>query len=264
MNLRAVTFGDLELSSWGVAVSPGSELPSFVVLGAEHAVRAAVIEGDGAPESPWRIAGDGIELTVSPDGSLESPAAPTASSPELSAGEGGPGESGFDQFVTVRGRLPAAGAEELELVGCRSEWAEDLRPGRFRVLRDVGAWFAPGEGLAVVAVRPRRAGGHGDERLTATLFAAGERLPVAEPRLSTTYERDGWPLRATLELWLSSQEEQSDAEEHPAQYPRRAAGEAAGEGVRTEDGALEIRARPFRWRSEGRLGVGVYLLVRAE
>lgn len=255
MSLRVVTFGDLELDSWGVVVSLGAELPSFAVLGPPGAVIPVRLEGDSSAEADWRIAGETIELTVSPNGAGDG--TPTTVDPA---------DLGLDQFVTVGGRVGDAG-ERVDLLGCRSERAEELQPGRFQLLRKVSAWFARGEGVSVVAVRPRRAGGHGDENLTATLFAAGQTLTVPDPRLSTTYSGEGWPVRASLELWLTEPEQEADEEDeeqHAKQYPRRAAGEVAGSGVIDRHAGLGIRAQPFRWRSEGQRGAGVYLLVAPE
>jgi hypothetical protein len=115
----------------------------------------------------------------------------------------------------------------------------------------------------VMALRPRRAGGHGDERLSATLFEEGASTSVADPRLSTAYSEDSLPVRAGLELWLPGGEEegQGEEDEQPAQYARRAAGEAAGDGTTEDLGPIKVHARPFRWRTARWVGSGVYLMV---
>ncbi len=80
-----------------------------------------------------------------------------------------------------------------------------------------GCGSKSGDGIAVAAVRPRKASGHANDAVHAALLdpCAGV-TAVAEPRLSTTYGGDGTPTRAGLELWLE------DENEH---YPRRAAGD---------------------------------------
>jgi hypothetical protein len=246
MSLRAVAFGDVSLGRWGAVVSPGHDLPSFAVLGTNAVVLPAVIEGDSSSGAEWWVTGDGLELAIAPE-----------------AGEAPAWSDGVDQLVTVRGELPSDGAREVDLLGCRGERADELNPGSLQLLRDVRAWFSLSEGLACVALRPRRASGHGDERVSATLFEAGHPLSVAEPRLSTTYAEDGLPTRATLELWLPESEEEQDDQE-AVSYPRRAAGVAAGPGVTHDFGPLNVHARPFQWRAAGRDGTGVYLLASVQ
>jgi hypothetical protein len=246
MSLRAVAFGDVGLGRWGAVVSPGRDLPSFAVLGTNpNVVLPVVVEGESASGAEWWVTGEGLDLAIA----SEADVAPAA-------------EDGFDQLVTVRGELPSNGAREVDLLGCRGERTEELVPGNLQLLRDVRAWFSLGEGLACVALRPRRASGHADERVSATIFEAGQPLSVAEPRLSTTYSEDGLPIRATLELWLpESEEEQEDLEADAVSYPRRAAGAAVGPGVTHDFGPLKVHARAFQWRAAGRDGTGVYLLA---
>lgn len=257
--LRALAFGDLAAESWGAVFSPGGGLPSFAVLGAQgRRVVPVTIEGDSTHAAEWWVTGDGLDIAVAPQtngtGTSEDVGEPG------SAGD----QAGFDQLVTVRGEFAANGAREVELMGCRSERTEDLAAGSFQLIRDIRAWFSSGDGLAVLACRPRRASAHGDERLSATLFEGGQSLDVAEPRLSTTYADDGLPVRATLELWLpESEADETDEEaEHVASYPRRAAGQAAGPASDHDLGELTVQATPFRWRAAGRDGAGVYLLAR--
>lgn len=250
MALRAAAFGDVELGRWGAVFSPGPELPTFAVAGGERAMTLSVsIEGDASAGSEWLVSGEGLELAIGPQ-------------------DGGAvvGEDGFDQLVSVRGELPGDGASEIELIGSRSVRAESLKPGRFGLARDVRAWGSPSDGLAVLAIRPRRAGAHGDERLSATLFEEGASISVAEPRLSTAYSKDSLPVRAGLELWLPGGEEEGRDEEaeQTAQYARRAAGEAAGAGTTQDLGPIRVHARPFRWRTARWEGSGVYLLVRTQ
>ena len=76
-------------------------------------------------------------------------------------------------------------------------------------------------------------------------------VAVAEPRLSTTYDAEGRQRRAGLELYVDSE----DA------YPRRAAGEVVA-GTSLDLGRLRLDCAFFRWRMEGRTGVGRYDVLR--
>lgn len=252
--LRALAFGDLGGENWGAVLSPGGGLDSFAVLGAGGTVVPAQVEGDSSPGAEWWVTGEGLDLAVAPgaDGAAEGNA------------DAATMEGGFDQLVTVRGEFSANAAREVELLGCRGEREQELAPGDLGLLRDIRAWFSPREGLALLAVRPRRGSTHADERLSATLFEGGQPVPVEEPRLSTTYGEDGLPLRATLELWLPESDPEAGEEdaEPVVSYPRRAAGEATGPATAHEIGGLSVQVRPFKWRAAGREGVGVYLMAR--
>jgi hypothetical protein len=246
MTLRAVAFGDQRAGVWGAALSAHPDLPSFAMLATKPAVVVPVeVMADSSREGEWRIAGEGVTLTVAAE--------------EVRADDSNPD---FDQLVTVRGLLQGDQVREVDCRGCRSERAGAVEPGRFALVRDACAWFGPGDGFALVAVRPRRASGHGDERVSATVFSAGHALAVAEPRLSTAYTEEGQPLRATLELWLSDDDSAEPGQE-AVQYPRRAAGVASGPPATHEFADLALGIQPFRWRAEGREGAGIYLLARA-
>lgn len=229
-------------------MDPHPDLPSFAVLGPQPSVVVpAELRAAESPLEEWRVAGERLDLTVTPEISeVQTP---------------NDREETADQLVTVRGQLRGEGAREVDSRGCRSERTPGIEPGKFRLVRDVCGWFGEGEGFAVIAVRPRRASGHGDERTTATLFSGGHALAVAEPRLSTAYAEDGPVVRAALELWLPERDK-SD-EDDAVQYPRRAAGEPSSPGTIHDVGQLSVHVQPFRWRSEGRDGAGVYLLVEA-
>jgi hypothetical protein len=73
-----------------------------------------------------------------------------------------------------------------------------------------------------------------------------ELLDVEEARLSTVYDGEGRQRSAGLELWLPGEE-----------FPRRASGVAiAGSSLDLE--GLRVHAAVFRWRLEGREGLGAY------
>lgn len=236
MGMRTLTFGDLESGVWGVAWDLGVDQPGFALVGdrASAAAPAAALTDD------WKLSGEGLEVETS----AEEDGAP-------------------DDLVEVRGQVLLGGAErDIDCLGRRAS-PPDLDPVAFESVRDVAAWFAIDDGLAVTAARPRRSRGQQGDELTAVVFESGETLAVAEPRLSTGYDSAGRPTRAGVELWLIPPGEDDESTDEKHRYPRRAAGEATGEPATLTAGALSVEARLFRWHAHGRVGAGVYTMVRA-
>jgi hypothetical protein len=238
--MRTLAFGELDASFWGVAWSPAPGAAGFVGLGdgSSGALSGAELQGVGE-RGDWHLDGDGLQLTASP---AEGDTAVIEA-------------TGFDQLCRVRGRAVLGGIErEIDCIGRRGAHGEGVNLDRYEAVRDLCAWFEPGDGLALVALRPRKSRGQDADLIDAAVFDPERTLVIAQPRLSTTYTGDGRPLRAGLELWLGDEDEE--------QYPRRATGEAAGDGAAGALEGYDVRARPFRWRSRGRVGVGIYLLAR--
>ena len=76
---------------------------------------------------------------------------------------------------------------------------------------------------------------------------------LARPSSSQLTGTDtGAPARANLELWIGEGENE---------FPRRAAGEASGEGAAIKVDGLSLQAVPLRCHSRGRDGAGVYALI---
>lgn len=193
------------------------------------------------PGDEWQLAGAGFELTF----------APTSEVAELEPLDAG--IRSLHQLARVRGTLLVGGEERaVDCAGQRSRRVGALDGKRFAALRAVSAWFGDEDGLAVLAVRPRRARGHDTELLGGVLFEHGQPVPVAESRLSSTYTADGVTSRVGLELWLGEDDEQ---------YASRAAGEMTGPPAVSEDPPL--RSDLVHWRMRGRQGLGVYELLRA-
>jgi hypothetical protein len=120
--------------------------------------------------------------------------------------------------------------------------------------RSIGVVFADGGLLAVSAVRPEGAGGHGEESVAAVICGAdGAPVQVSETLLSTEYGPDGVQRRATLELWLDGEEGQ----------PLRGAGTLISASAVSHPGQGGVIAF-FRWSLEGREGLGHYEVVRAD
>jgi hypothetical protein len=120
------------------------------------------------------------------------------------------------------------------------------------VRRSIGIAFSDGGLLALSAVRPAEAGGHGEEVVAAVLCGPdGAPAEVSETLLSTEYGPDGVQRRATLELWLDGDEGQ----------PLRGAGTLISASSVQHPG-LRAEIAFFRWSLEGREGLGHYEIVR--
>ncbi|HXS34154.1 MAG TPA: hypothetical protein VN758_10330 [Solirubrobacterales bacterium] len=120
------------------------------------------------------------------------------------------------------------------------------------VRRSIGIAFSDGGLLALSAVRPGTAAGHGEEVVAAVLCGPdGAPAEVAETLLSTEYGPDGVQRRATLELWLDGDEGQ----------PLRGAGTLISASSVHHPG-LQAEIAFFRWSLEGREGLGHYEIVR--
>jgi hypothetical protein len=141
-------------------------------------------------------------------------------------------------------------------VDCLGTLAETATPPRWEeldALRSVSALVDESHALLAIARRPRGAVGHGKELVSARLLEDGTMREVKEARLSTVYDGDGRQRSAGLELWLGDEE-----------FPRRGSGlVVAGSSLDLEE--IAVHAAVFRWRLEGREGIGAYeLMVRRE
>jgi hypothetical protein len=122
------------------------------------------------------------------------------------------------------------------------------------VRRSIGIAFSDGGLLALSAVRPEGAEGHGEEQVAAVLCNAdGAPVEVSETLLSTEYGPDGVQRRATLELWVDGEEGQ----------PLRGAGTLISASSVRHPG-LRGEIAFFRWSVEGREGLGHYEVVRSD
>ncbi len=238
--LRTVVFGDARGDLWGAAVSGPS---AAIVLGERGgagwsgALASWEQEGRG-----WRLEGPGLALHVEPAGE-------DASAPEASAGER---VTGFQELCQVSGEVELGGSRrEVQCVGTRCA-LEGVEPGEMRSARVVSGWFGADDAFLLLALRGERQVSHEEDMVAATLFDPEGWVAVAEPRLSTTYDREGVPTRVNLELWVGEGE---------SEFPRRAAGEAAGPGAALDGDGIAIRVVPLRCHSRGREGAGAYVLV---
>jgi len=169
------------------------------------------------------------------------------------------GMAGFDQAVRVTGSATVGGQRiAVDALGQRGHsWgAPDW--DKIALARTVGAWLDEDLAVSLMAIRPAGAAHHDQEKVAATILDrdADSDQPrataVLEPRLSTTYDADGRQIAAGLELFVDTEG-----------FPRRAAGEVRC-GTTLDLGRLRLHCAFFRWRMEGRTGVGRYdVLARA-
>ena len=274
----AVTFafGDERAGRYGMArlgLSLGEDQPAgsaLAVLFAERQPVTAVSRGGLAvPEAAewerlalggvsmetleplrrWRVALDGAEhgfdLTFE---ALGPPAEVTGGEALARAG----GMAGYEHACRVTGRVRTGGqAREVRCLGQRGHAWGEQDWDRIDIARTVAAWPGEGPALALSAIRPHGALSHAEEPTWAALLAADGPQPVAEPRLSTTYDGDGRQRRAGLELWVHEE----DA------HPRRGSGEVLC-GSTLDLGQLRLDCAFFRWRLDGAEGVGRYDVLR--
>jgi hypothetical protein len=167
------------------------------------------------------------------------------------------GMSGYEQATRVTGTAIVRGRRlEVDGLGQRGHsWgAPDW--DRISLARTLSAWVGEDLAVSLTAIRPAGAEHHDREAIAATIFEpAGEdgaaaAVDVADPRLSTTYDADGRQRHAGLELWVDDDG-----------YPRRADGDVVC-GTSLDLGRLRLDCAFFRWRMEGRTGVGRYDVLR--
>ncbi len=241
MDLRMLAFGDLDTGLWASAWIGPEPFIAFGSLDAGSSVSTVRVEVAGSAASEdWSLSGDGVEVTISPSSEVVASSA----------------IEGYDQLCRAHGRLTIDGGEQaVDALGRRGSRA-GVDFSRLDSLRDICAWFSAEDGIALTALRPRRAHGQAGDVVVASVFEATGAVAAADPRLSTTYAADGSPARAGLELWMDV------AEGSDEQYPRRVAGEATGMSASATADGLMVTAHAFRWHSRGNDGAGVYLLAR--
>ena len=207
-------------------------------------VAAAGLETSEAGQDRWRVtyAGEvGFELEFAAAGP---PLVLGRESPAARAG----GMEGADRVCRVTGTVggePFSGAGQRGRSWGAPDW------DRMLLARTLTAWFDDGRALSAVAVRPAKAKGHADEQVTALLLEGEHVREVAEPRLSTTYDAEERQRAAGLELYVGAEDEMA----------LRAAGEVVA-GTTLDLGRLRLDCAFFRWRMQGRSGVGRYDVLR--
>jgi hypothetical protein len=158
------------------------------------------------------------------------------------------GMAGHERLCRVTG---TAAGRPIDCLGQRGRSWGTADWSRIELTRSLAAWLEDGSSLTVSAVRPSGAESHADEATWAALLEPAGPVPVADPRISTTYDADGQQRRAGLELWVGDEDD----------YPRRGAGQVLC-GSSVELGQLRLDCAFFAWQVDGREGVGRYDVVR--
>ncbi len=163
-----------------------------------------------------------------------------------------PADLGGVQAHVARVRGEAAG-RRVDCLGTVSETEVPPRWEELDAVRSVSALVDEQHALLALARRPRGAVGHGDEEVTARLLEEETVLDVENARISTVYDGDGRQRSAGLELWIPGED-----------FPRRGSGLVIA-GSSLDLGGFQVHAAIFRWRLDGREGIGAYeLMVRLE
>jgi hypothetical protein len=109
--------------------------------------------------------------------------------------------------------------------------------------------------FALLSHRPRGAAGHGEEQLEAVVFRGDPPVSsvVAQPRLSTTYDGEGLPRHAGIELW----------EQEESEYALRIAGESLTSGELLHADGARSRVVFMAWHHASHHALGSYTLTSA-
>jgi len=217
----------------------GGDVAAVHADGDGHAGIAAEDAGDGR----WRVRWDG-ELPFELE--FEALGGPLVLPGDSEVGRAG-GMEGTDVVCRVTGTV---GGASFEGRGQRGESSGDPDWERMSAARTLTAWFDAGWAISGVAIRPAGADSHADE-IAAVFVGDDEPELVADTRISTTYDAEERQRSAGLELWVREEDE----------YPVRVAGELAC-GTSLDLGRLRLDCAFFRWRSNGREGVGRYDMLR--
>ena len=163
-----------------------------------------------------------------------------------------PADLGGVRAHVARVRGEAAG-RLVDGLGTVSETEVPPRWEELDAVRGITALVDEQHALVALARRPRGAVGHGDEEVVARLVEDDAVLEVENARISTVYDGGGRQRSAGLELWIPGEE-----------FPRRGSGQVIA-GSSLDLDSLQVHVAVFRWRLDGREGIGSYeLMLRME
>jgi hypothetical protein len=238
-----VAFGDREAQVYGVA--------RVALGGGESSGMGILFEGT----EPVAVRPEGVALeVVEPlrrwkatfDGAFELDVEALSEPLEVALGD----THGYEQLCRVRGTV---GDRRIDCLGQRGHSWGRADWSKLALARTVSAWLDDRTAVTVSAVRDASAKHHADEALVARLVLDGRPVAVSDPRLSTTYDRDGRQVHAGLELWIADED---------GEFPHRAAGEVLCGTTLERPGHLRVDCAFFEWHMDGRTGVGRYDVVR--
>jgi hypothetical protein len=254
--IRTLAFAELHTPGLGVAWVPenGEAATIAVRVGTGVRVLTARLE-DGAGPEPWRLEGDGVSLLF------------TATGPAAHGGAADAEIDSTDQLCEVTGTVVVGGGERaIGCMGSRTSLNARFDLAAIASFRQTAGWFGANEGpgadgLSLASYRRGKARGQDKDLVAAAVLEPDPAPPVADPRLSTTYDAAGLPTRVGLELWFEPDESGEDTGgDERRHFPRRAAAELAGEPIRWGVADFRLDAVPLRWHSRGHAGAGMYLL----
>ncbi len=226
-----ISFADAKRDIQGVTVAGAGTL---LRIGAELAsATESLIEHTG---EPWRIAASGsFELALASWGR-------GAAMDELGA---------LAWPATAVGTVAGQHVEGPAMVA-----RAPGEPADFALERSIAVLFEDAPlAVALAATRPRGAGAHGEEELTAIVFR-GEPLEPArilKPRLSSTYDPDGILTHVGIELWETEETE----------FALRIGGEVVATGELTGRDGHTHRVALIDWHHDGRRALGSYTITTA-
>lgn len=166
----------------------------------------------------------------------------------------GGGMEGYEHLCRVSGRATIGGrVVEIDCLGQRGHQWGTPDWDHLSMARTVCAWLSPQLAVMIGAFRPAKAKDHARDEISAVVLEGTPPAPVgiADPLLSTAYDTEGRQRRTGWELWPDDENG----------YARRGAGEVLC-GTSLDLGRLRLDCAFFRFRMEGREGVGRYDVLR--
>lgn len=167
--------------------------------------------------------------------------------------EGG-GMTGYEQLCRVHGAVRVGDrAVAVDCLGQRGHQWGTPDWDHLSMARTLGAWIAADSAVMISAFRAAKAKDHGRDAISAVVLEGSPLTPVEieEPLLSTAYDDEGRQRRTGWELWPADEEG----------CARRGAGELLC-GTSLDLGRLRLDCAFFRFRMDGRSGVGRYDVLR--